>query len=367
MSEDRVQYGNANPFEKATKKRARLRMAIDGPSGSGKTYTSLIFATALANGGRVAVIDTERGSASLYADKFDFDVLELSEFAPEAYTKGIKAAEAAGYDVIVLDSLSHAWEGKGGILEMHDKEVSRSRTGNSWAAWRNVTPKHRALVDTILQSKCHIIATMRSKMAYVQSKDENGKVKIEKVGLAPIQRQGMEYEFTVVADMDIDHTMVVSKSRCSLIADDVEAKPDAEWFGKLKAWLESGDAVAEEPIELPVEEPVEEPENREPAAETAQQEPPKANGNGNGKGHWSENKATRQSFFGVVGLTADQVHKALGVEHLRDYPGKGSEAIAICKKWAAEQAVAEQQEEAKRGIAAQQYAQLDGLPEERYA
>ncbi len=226
-------------FQKASKKKSKLRLAIDGPSGSGKTYTSLVAATAIANGGKIAVIDTERGSASLYSDKYDFDVLELTTFSPQLYIDAITAAERAGYSVIVIDSLSHAWEGEGGALEMVDQAAARVQ-GNSYVAWKNVTPLQRKLVDAMLQSPCHVIATMRSKMDYTQEKDERGKTVIRKVGLAPIQRQGMEYEFTIVGDMDIDHNLVVSKSRCEIVADAVVRKPDAKFFTKILDWLNSG-------------------------------------------------------------------------------------------------------------------------------
>lgn len=234
-------------FQKATKKQSRLRMAIDGPSGSGKTYTALTFAQALANGGRVAVIDTERGSASKYADLWAFDVLELETYDPRQYVEGIEAAEAAGYDVLVIDSLSHAWEGARGVLELHDDATKRDRAGNSYTAWKDVTPIHRKMVDAILQSRCHIIATMRSKTEYVLVTDDRGKTAPKKVGMAPVQRQGMEYEFDVVADMDIDHNLVVSKSRCPAVADAVVNKPTAAWFATLAAWLKDGAPEIKQP------------------------------------------------------------------------------------------------------------------------
>lgn len=238
-------------FSKATKKRSKARIAIDGPSGSGKTYTALIAATVLANGGKVAVIDTERGSASLYSDKFAFDVLELDNFSPDLYTRAIHAAEEAGYSVIVIDSLTHAWEGEGGALDMVDKAAARVQ-GNSYVAWRDVTPLHRGMVDAMLQSPCHIIATMRSKMDYVQEKDERtGKTAIRKVGMAPIQRQGMEYEFTLVGDMDIDHKFIVSKSRCAVLADAVVSKPDGVFFKRFLDWLNEGEEVKPAPKPTP--------------------------------------------------------------------------------------------------------------------
>lgn len=227
-------------FIKAERKQAKLRLALDGPSGSGKTYTALIAATEIACGGKVAVIDTERNSASLYSDKFSFDVATLDKFSPKAYVELIAQAESDGYSVIVIDSLSHAWEGIGGVLDMHDEATRRQKTHNSYTAWADVTPEHRALIDAMLQSKCHIIATMRSKMEYVQEKDANGKTVIRKVGMAPVQRQGMEYEFTIVGDLDADHTLVISKSRCEKVSDAVVTKPGSNFFKVISEWLNSG-------------------------------------------------------------------------------------------------------------------------------
>jgi len=229
-------------FQKARKSKIKARIAIDGPSGSGKTYTSLIAATALAQGGKIAVIDTERGSASLYSDKFEFDVLELDKFSPKTYIDAIEAAERAGYSVIVIDSLSHAWEGEGGALDMVDNAAARSNSKNSYTAWRDVTPIHRRMVDAILQSSCHIIATMRSKTEYVLETNSRGQQVPRKVGMAPIQRAGMEYEFTVVGDMDLDHRIVISKSRYEPLQDAVETKTTAEFFQPFVDWLSEGES-----------------------------------------------------------------------------------------------------------------------------
>ncbi|MDF2439183.1 MAG: hypothetical protein JWN98_167, partial [Abditibacteriota bacterium] len=178
-------------FQKATKRSARLRMALIGVAGAGKTYTALNIAKHL--GGSVAVIDTERGSASKYSDMFDFDVLELEVFSPQMYVDAIQAAEEAGYEVLVIDSLSHAWTGKGGALEQVDRSAKRSQSGNTFGAWRNVTPLHNAMVDAIINTKMHVITTMRAKSGYVQEKDEKtGMVTVRKVGLAPVQRDGLE-------------------------------------------------------------------------------------------------------------------------------------------------------------------------------
>ncbi len=234
-------------FRPATKTQARLRLALDGPSGSGKTYTALVAAFVMAGEkGRVAMIDTERGSGSKYADRFPpYDVLELSTFSPKLYTEAIQAAGEAGYDVLIIDSLSHAWEGEDGALDMVDTIAARGG-GNSYTAWRDVTPLHRRMVDAILQSPCHVIVTMRSKMEYVLEPDSRGKVVPKKVGLAPIQRQGMEYEFDIVADLDISHNIVVSKSRCPAVDGLREALPGAKTFEPIRDWLQDG-APAQDP------------------------------------------------------------------------------------------------------------------------
>jgi hypothetical protein len=226
-------------FERATKKRSKLRMTIDGPSGSGKTFTALTFAFAL--GEQVALIDTERGSASKYADVFPpFDVLELETFSPALYTQAIQAAQ--GYDVLIIDSLSHAWEGSEGALEMVDKAAAKNQ--NRFTAWRDVTPVHNKMVDAILRAPFHVITTMRSKTEYVLEADDKGRMVPRKVGMAPIQRPGMEYEFDIVADMDWDHRLVVSKSRCSAVDGDVTLRPTAEWMKPVIAWLAGGGGFA---------------------------------------------------------------------------------------------------------------------------
>lgn len=225
-------------FKKATKEQSKLRLAIMGPSGSGKTFTSLEIAKEL--GSKVAVIDSERGSASKYADLFAFDTCGMDTHAPQVYVNLIKEAEKAGYDVIIVDSLSHAWSGKGGALEQVDNAAKRSGSGNSFTAWRDVTPHHNALVDAILTSRCHVIVTMRTKQEYVLEENDRGKKTPKKVGMAPVQREGIEYEFDVIADMSIDHDFVVSKTRCQALDGFVARKPGAGVGQILKGWLENG-------------------------------------------------------------------------------------------------------------------------------
>jgi hypothetical protein len=187
---------------------------------------------------KVGIIDTENGSGDLYADLGEYMVLPLeAPFTPDRYIEAIKAFEDAGAEVIIIDSLSHAWAGSGGALEMVDNSMAANK--NKFGAWREVTPRHNALVEAMLQSKCHIIATMRAKTEYVLEEDDKGKKVPKKVGLAPVQRDGMEYEFTVFLDLSHQHVATASKDRTRLF-DGQYVKPSVETGKKLLEWLESG-------------------------------------------------------------------------------------------------------------------------------
>lgn len=238
-------------FQKAVKNQEKLRLALDGPSGSGKTWTSLTIGEVLAAeaGGRIAVIDSERGSARKYASDFDFDHLELPDSNPHTYIAALRAAVEARYSVIIVDSLSHAWEG---TLELKDDAAKRSRSNNSFDAWREVTPVHNELVDVMLRAQAHVIVTMRTKTAYVieEYEDANGRTKTKpvKIGLKPIQREGVEYEFDVVGDLDQENTLVISKTRCSALSGEVIRKPGIDLAKQLMAWLDDGEPAAERAI-----------------------------------------------------------------------------------------------------------------------
>jgi nucleoside-triphosphatase THEP1 len=236
-------------FVKAVKFDSKLRMSIAGPSGSGKTWTSLTLATALANGGNVAVVDTERKSASKYADSFAFDVMELDTYHPQQFIDAIHEAEAAGYAVLVIDSLSHAWNGTGGLLEVVDAIAKRKNTTNTFIAWKDATPIQNALIDAITRSSLHIICTMRAKQEYAVE-TVNGKATPKKIGMAPIQRDGMEYEFDVAADMDIDNNLIIQKSRCPALSGQVIAKPDSQVADVLKSWLSGVPVAMPTPAEI---------------------------------------------------------------------------------------------------------------------
>lgn len=231
-------------FKKAERKQAKLRLALAGPSGAGKTYSALLIAKGL--GGKIAVLDTEKGSASLYSDLVDFDVVDLTApFTPERYIEVITAAEAAGYDTLVIDSYSHEWTGPGGCLEDNERLAHSKFKGNTWAAWNETTPRHRKLTNKILGSSLHIICTMRSKTETVQGEGK----KIIKLGMKSEQRDGTDYEFTVVLDVAHDtHEAVASKDRTRLFGGYEVITEDTG--RKLIAWLNGGASVKDQLVDL---------------------------------------------------------------------------------------------------------------------
>lgn len=232
-------------FKKAHRSKAKLRLAIAGPSGAGKTYSALLIASGIVPLEKVAVIDTESGSADLYADLGGYSTVTINPpYSPQKYIEAIRAAEAAGFELIIIDSLSHAWNGEGGLLDQQGKAADSKYRGNSWAAWREITPLHNQLVETMLHTPLHVIVTMRSKTEYIQT-DVNGRKQIQKVGMAPIQRDGIEYEFTTVFDLSQNHTATVSKDRTKLF-DGQYFTPTADCGKALLQWLNTG-APATEP------------------------------------------------------------------------------------------------------------------------
>jgi hypothetical protein len=241
-------------FTKAVKHKAYGRMALIGVSGSGKTMTALKIATSLVSGAKVAVIDTEHGSASKYADLFDFSVVELTSFAPQQFIQAIKAAESAGFDVLIIDSLSHAWMGTDGILEIKDRITANSKSGNDFQGWGKVTPQHNQLIEAILGAKLHVIATMRSKMKHVQEDDPNrpGKTRIVKLGMEAVQRDGLEYEFDIIGEMDTSNTMTITKTRCSELRDGVFTEPGKDVAEIVAKWLNTGEG---QPVVPPTSNP----------------------------------------------------------------------------------------------------------------
>ena len=232
-------------FNKAVKTESKLRMAIAGPSGSGKTYTALAVASALVPGGRIAVIDTEHGSAAKYADLFSFDVANAAPpYHPDGLVKLVTFAANNGYDVVIVDSVSHYWNGAGGVLDLQEAATLRTTSKNSYMAWKEVTPIHQRMVDTLIAIPAHVIVTMRSKQDYILVTNEKGRQEPKKVGMAPVQRDGFEYEFDVMLDMDIENVGRVQKTRCPALTGAAFTKPGADMAGILRQWL-TGEAPAQ--------------------------------------------------------------------------------------------------------------------------
>ena len=218
-------------LRKAHRNQAKIKLAIQGPSGSGKTYSSLLIASGIVKWPKIAVIDTENHSADLYSHLGDYNVITLDRpYNPESYISALDFCEKAGMEVVIIDSLSHEWDGDGGILDIHS-----SMMGNSFTNWSKVTPRHNALVQRILNSSCHIIATCRTKQDYVLS-DKNGKVVPEKVGLKSITRDGMDYEFTIVFDMDIKHNCIASKDRTEIFSKSPQFIPNENTGKAILEW-----------------------------------------------------------------------------------------------------------------------------------
>jgi len=240
-------------FQKAERKKSRLRLGITGASGSGKTYGSLLIAKGI--GGKVAVLDTEKGSASLYSNVHDFDVLELqAPYTPERFIAAIDAAENANYDILIIDSITHEWNGSGGCLELNDEIAASKYRGNTWSAWNETNKRHRAFLDRMLQSKMHIICTIRSKTETAQQESITGKKTVVKLGMKAEQRDGVEYELTTVLDIVHDgHYALASKDRTGLFVDKDPKAITVKTGEELLRWLEKGIEVQPEMVEDPEE------------------------------------------------------------------------------------------------------------------
>lgn len=253
----------SNMFRPATRRKLKARVALAGPSGSGKTYTALRLAFGIAGpNGRVAVVDTENRSAEKYVGTvadgitWQFDVATPDRFDPADLAALLRDA-AQHYDVIVVDSLSHYWSGVGGMLERVDTAAKRTNSRDSFGAWRTEKPTERALLAALTGCACHLIVTMRTKTEYAVDKDDKGRTRVQKIGLKPEQRDGIEYEFDVVADLDLDHRMIPSKSRCPALDGGVFERPGADVARSLVAWLDDGaDAPAPQPQPAPEPKPI---------------------------------------------------------------------------------------------------------------
>lgn len=306
-------------FVKAERKQHKPKLALTGPSGAGKTYSALLIASGMGN--RIAVIDTENGSASLYAnmDKgplkgLAFDVLELEPpYTIDKYVRAIEAAQAEKYDVLVVDSISHAWAGEGGLLSK--KEALDQRGGNSYTNWAGITKEHEQFKARILNADIILICTMRSKQDYVLEVNEKGKSAPKKVGMAPIQRDGMEYEFTTVFDLAMDHNAVASKDRTSMFDGQV-FKPSKKTGEQILTWL-----TGAKPIES------------RPAQPAAAEGFPPAGGKSSSAGRVTEEQS-RQIVDGIgavekLGVTSQTIWKGMATEIRKRHGREFAELVEL--------------------------------------
>ena len=224
-------------FRKVTRKKAKIRLGLSAVSGGGKTYSAILIAKGMTDDlSKVAIIDTENGSADLYEHLGDYNVVPLSApYTPEKYIEAIKFCESKGIEVIIIDSITHEWDGKGGILE-----ISNSMEGNSYTNWAKITPRHQSFIDAILQSTCHVITTVRRKQDYEMTTNSKGKLVPQKVGLKEVTRDGFEYELTLNLELDTKHNASVSKDRTGLFAGKPDFVPSEETGKKILEWCESG-------------------------------------------------------------------------------------------------------------------------------
>jgi hypothetical protein len=224
-------------LRKATRKKAKIRLGLSAVSGGGKTYSALLIAKGICGDwSKIAIIDSENSSADLYAHLGDFNVLPLSApFPPEKYIEAIKTCEKAGMEVIIVDSITHEWDGKGGCLEIVES------LGGKYQDWAKVTPRHQAFIEAIIQSSCHVITTVRRKQDYEMIKDNNGKVKVEKSGLREITREGFEYELTINLELDMQHNATASKDRTGLFMGRPAFIPNEKTGELIYQWCEQGE------------------------------------------------------------------------------------------------------------------------------
>ncbi len=223
-------------MELQTASRKKAKMGLQGPSGAGKTMSALLIAYGLCGDwNKIAVIDSENHSADLYSHLGSYKVLPMiAPFTPERFVQAIHVCERSEMDVIIIDSISHEWEGNGGVLDIHGSMI-----GNSYTNWSKVTPRHNDFLQAMLQSSSHVISTIRAKQDYILV-DKNGKQVPEKVGLKGITREGIDYEFTLVFEMNIRNQATVSKDRTGLFTGKAEFLPSVETGKSILQWCNIG-------------------------------------------------------------------------------------------------------------------------------
>jgi len=297
-------------IRKAKRSATKLRLLLTSPSGGGKTYGAILLAKGL--GGRTVVIDTEEGSSDLYDTLHDFDVIDLKPpFTPERYIEAISGAEEAGYEIIIIDSVTHCWSGKGGCLELVDDIAKAQFRGNTWSAFSVITPRWRAFVDAILRSPAHVICTGRSKTETAQVED-HGKKKVAKLGMKLEARDGLEYEFTCVLDLIHDgHYATVSKDRTGLFSGD--PKPITVDTGKrLADWLAGGAPIKTTPG-------------------VAQQQPPNATVAAHMKKPGWRDRVAQAATVAELGTISDEADLALSAGKLTSEQHKQLETLIAAR------------------------------------
>lgn len=237
-------------LRKASRKKAKIKLGLSAVSGAGKTVSALRIAYGITeNWDKIAIIDTENESADLYANHTLDDGFTIGEFltyplkapySPEAYIKAINECVKAGIEVLIVDSITHEWDGKGGCLEILDS------LGGRFSDWAKVTPRHQSFIDALLAAPCHVITTVRRKQDYELSKDDKGKQKVEKVGLKEVTREGFEYELTANLELDIRHNATALKDRTGLFMGKPAFVPTEETGKLIKEWCEMGIDIQQE-------------------------------------------------------------------------------------------------------------------------
>lgn len=237
-------------LRKAERSQAKLRIGVSAPSGGGKTYSALLMASGMAPWNKIAVIDTENGRGDIYSDLGDYNIITLeAPFSPERYIEAIKSCEAAGMEVIIIDSISHEWEGQGGCLEINEALANAKYRGNSWSAWNETTPRHRKFIEAIISSTAHVITTVRNKVDTIMTEDK----KVKKVGIKEITREGFEYEITVNFNIDRDtHKALPSKDNTRLFEGKDPFVITAETGKQLIEWMKSGKKVTVKKPEIEI-------------------------------------------------------------------------------------------------------------------
>ena len=234
-------------LQKAKRHQVKLRLGLSGASGFGKSYSALLLAYGITEDWtKIAVIDTENNSASLYSHLGDFNVVSLNQpYCPERYIEAIKLCEKEKMEVIIIDSITHEWQGKGGCLQIHEQ------LGGRFQDWAKITPRHQAFIDAILQSNCHVITTVRKKMDYSMDRDLNGKTRVVKHGLKDITREGFSYELTVDFEIINDkHMAKATKDRTGLFMDKPEVLITKGVGRMLVDWCNQGVSIADAKKEI---------------------------------------------------------------------------------------------------------------------